>query len=80
MKKYIKPELFYERYELAQHIADCQWEMTQADKTACVAKTDMDFWGYEDTLFVETSTCNVTNWENYCYQPGTEGDIKVFAS
>ena len=27
MKNYVKPELFYERYELSQHIADCAWEV-----------------------------------------------------
>lgn len=80
MKKYVKPELFYERYELSQHIADCQWEMALADENSCVANTDMGFWGYEDTLFTDTAGCNNTKWENYCYQAGADGDIKVFAS
>ena len=25
MKKYVKPEIYYENFELSQHIADCGW-------------------------------------------------------
>ena len=81
MKKYIKPELFYERYELAQHIADCQWEMNYANENSCIAETDKVAWdGYYDTLFTDQPRCNNTDWEGYCYQTGNEGDIKVFIS
>lgn len=80
MKKYVKPELFYEHYELSQHIADCAWEMTYATKEVCVAKTDMAVWGCEDTLFTEQPRCNNKEWENYCYQPGAADDFKVFIS
>lgn len=81
MKKYVKPELFYERYELAQHIADCQWEMTQADKENCVAEPDSNMTGMP-TLFTEEPRCGVDDegWENYCYHTGKDGDLKVFVS
>lgn len=83
MKKYIKPELFYERYELSQHIADCQWEMNLANDKVCQALPDQDpffaplEWG---SLFTETAECTIQDWENYCYQTGSAGDIKVFIS
>lgn len=83
MKKYVKPELFYERYELSQHIADCQWEMNLATKEACEALPDQDpfflplDWG---KLFIEDSRCTITDWQQYCYQPGNAADIKVFIS
>lgn len=83
MKKYIKPELFYERYELSQHIADCQWEMNQANENVCKALPDQDpfFASLEDgSLFTETAACEIQDWENYCYQTGAEGAIKVFVS
>lgn len=81
MKKYVKPELFYERYELSQHIADCQWEMTYAKKEECIAETDKVAWGgYHDTLFTDYPRCNNVDWENYCYQTGAVGDVKVFIS
>lgn len=83
MKKYVKPELFYERYELSQHIADCQWEMNHATKESCVALPDQDpfflplDWG---TLFTEQPRCDNVDWENYCYQTGNSGNVKVFVS
>ena len=83
MKKYVKPELFYERYELSQHIADCQWEMNYANGESCVAKPDQDpfflplDWG---NLFTEKPRCDIDDWQNYCYQTGSTGDIKVCIS
>ena len=32
MKAYVKPELFYERYELSKHIADCGIEFKNSTK------------------------------------------------
>lgn len=79
MKKYVKPELFYEKYELSQHIADCQWEL-QYGKNQCVATPDPeDMPGYDKTLFSAELSCDITNYEDYCYQNGT-GAIKVFIS
>lgn len=83
MKKYVKPELFYERYELSQHIADCQWEMQMANENVCQAEPDQDpfFAPLEGgNLFTETAGCQIQNWEKYCYQPGSVGDIKVHIS
>lgn len=85
MKKYIKPELFYERYELTQHIADCDWEMTTSmDPNTCAAYGEKDSI-YEDLkLFVHSYVCDIATedevWEDYCYQTGSDGALKVFAS
>ena len=84
MKKYVKPELFYESYELSQHIANCQWEIQQADKESCIAKGEAGT-GYENnTLFVTTLACEFTTndgvWEDYCYHAGQDGHMNVFAS
>ena len=84
MKKYIKPELFYERYELAQHIADCDWELVHPDMNTCIAHGEEDS-GYEDNiLFMSTISCEWTAdngmYEDYCYQPGSEGQMTVFNS
>lgn len=82
MKKYIKPELFYEHYELAQHIADCDWEMTSVDKNVCVAYGDEDMVFAGERLFVTDDVCSITEGtlEEYCYQTGVDGALKVFAS
>lgn len=82
MKKYVKPELFYERYELSQHIADCAWEMQYKDKEACKATADKDHWGdWNDTLFTETLECDIdyNAQQDYCYHAGEDG-MNVFIS
>ena len=83
MKKYVKPELFYEHFELSQHIADCGWELQSGNKDSCYAVTDLVQWGYEDTLFTSTNgNCNNkidAGYQQYCYESGGDA-IKVFAS
>ena len=76
MKKYVKPELFYERYELSQHIADCAWELTSAKPEDCAAVGDEKLFGegYPDLLFTDTAgSCTLLDkdYEDFCYQAGT---------
>lgn len=80
MKKYVKPELFYERFELSQHIADCQWEFNGLNtKEACAAYPEAG--GYVDgILFVDKEPCQPGVVEVYCYQPGNDGLPKVVIS
>ena len=84
MKKYVKPELFYERYELAQHIADCQWEIISMDEKTCRAYGEKGSIYEYNSLFVTTIACEFTTdngvWEDYCYHAGPDGALKVFAS
>ena len=83
MKKYVKPELFYERFELSQHIADCNWEFKGFNTPdICAAKPDASIDGMP-TLFVNDNklcTPNSTNMDIYCYQPGTNDQLKVAVS
>lgn len=39
MKKYVKPELFCEQFELTQHIADCAWELNLQSLDSCLVAT-----------------------------------------
>ena len=87
MKKYVKPELFYERYELSQHIADCGWELQWADG-ACKATGDKNIWGdMSETLFSVKLACDYqidsedpnNKYQQYCYQNGADA-IKVAMS
>ena len=75
MKKYVKPELFYERYELSQHIADCAWELKFTNDRVCVAEGDSAVFGddHPDKLFTSDAGCNLleSDWQDYCYQPGS---------
>ena len=77
MKKYVKPELFYERYELTEQIADCSWEVQNSgDRGDCVVVSDPDTgWGGLN-LFVDNEMgCDITdpNPQFYCYQTGPGG-------
>ena len=82
MKKYVKPALFYEKFELSKHIADCAWELTSANKESCSAEADPNFLPDTPNLFVSgLNTCvyNETNYQNFCYYDGVQG-VNVFAS
>jgi len=77
MKKYVKPELFYERYELTEQIAACAWDMNSQER-ACSATGSGGFtdWviftdGIDDCkLKVESGT---SGNEIYCYYPQESG-------
>lgn len=78
MKKYVKPELFYEHFELSQHIADCGWEwVNSTNETSCNAKADPNQLGaVTDYLFTSTTGGCVLNeniYEDYCYHNGSFG-------
>lgn len=84
MKPYIKPELFYERYEVSQHIADCAWEWENStDPNNCMALPDQGKLPGFPVLFLEgTPGCeftDATEYENYCYQ-NSVSDIKLHMS
>lgn len=83
MKKYVKPELFYERYELSQHIADCAFELNQGDVSTCSAVMDLDFSVTNGIptgvkYFAGASDCQVTP-QIYCYTNGAPS-VATFVS
>ena len=85
MKKYVKPEVFYEQFELSKHIADCAWELTSATKDTCSAAADPDYLPtlVSNNLFMSSDYgCALIPGDNYsdvCYHDGTAG-ANVFAS
>ena len=85
MKKYVKPELFFEQFELSQHIADCAWELLTSTKDTCSASPDLEQLGWlaGNNLFMnEQNGCSLIpgkNYGDYCYQDGA-GGFNVFAS
>ena len=75
MKKYVKPELFYEQFELNQHIADCHWEYTQS-QGSCSAQGDVeDGLGAYAMFTNDLGSCNVTPdvFQDFCYTNGAGG-------
>lgn len=82
MKKYVKPDLFYESFELSQSIATCGWDMSnQSDKNNCTALGDESVGNFPVTLFTETPRCEATEdkVENYCYEV-SRGAMGIFNS
>ncbi len=66
MKEYVKPELYYESFELSQHIAGCNLTMSTMDPMNCVASGTI---GDETcgSWFVEANMLCTVKTESYCY-------------
>lgn len=84
MKKYVKPELYYENFELSQHIAACGIDVKFANETDCQPRLDPNFWyNLNDTVFNSgESRCatSVDAIDVYCYTVGTNEAGKLFNS
>ncbi|MDY5326071.1 MAG: hypothetical protein SPH42_04335 [Gemmiger sp.] len=85
MKPYVKPELYFESFELAQHIAACAWDMkNNNDGNSCTAEWDTtDFGGViEGQLFnYDNNACGIKDKDvgNICYT-NSEPNYRVFNS
>lgn len=75
MKAYVKPELFYERYELSQHIADCTFERNLYNDSCrkFVGEAGSGLDGM--TVFTTADGCDWTEdqIEGFCYTTGALG-------
>lgn len=78
MKKYVKPELFYERYELTEQIANCAWELNQAQGT-CGFTPDPVTGNDPSWVIIDGTTkgcamdMSPSEGQLYCYMNGAEG-------
>lgn len=72
MKEYVKPELYYESFELSQHIAACDLKLSQGSVTDCFVELDR-LNGTATGGFISTSVC-IFPLEDYCYTNG-EGSM-----
>lgn len=83
MKKYVKPELFFESFELSQSIAACGIDVNLASKAEC-AKLDGNFWpGLDGTqVFSVEDNCanNIEDFGVYCHTSGTSEAGRLFNS
>ena len=83
MKKYVKPELFYEGFELSQQIAACDYdsEHTSADES-CTFTSDID------GTIIFMSGCGgstpdnkpIFRVETYCYHNSNISPYGIFNS
>ena len=75
MKKYEKPQILIERFELSQNVAACDWDMNNAsDKYTCFGDGSDE--GYENLFVSENSLCDITEdiIQEYCYTPAATGN------
>ena len=84
MKKYVKPELILEHYELSNTIADCAFEIQLSDNYSCIANGDIEDGLGGVVLFLNKDMgCKYDPgiFEFYCYQNGSsDGGANVFNS
>ena len=84
MKKYVKPDVAFEGFELSQHIAGgCSALLNSADVNSCSTTGKGEFDGMDVGLFAQ-GYCEVpfetSVWENIsCYYNGTSA-INFFNS
>lgn len=80
-KKYEKPQVYMEKFELSHNVAVCDYKLGAANQTDCSIVKDR----YQDDGaefvggFVGKPTCSI-GVSLYCYTSGTEGLPKLFQS
>lgn len=66
-KTYEKPQIYMERFELAEHIAGCSLEWNNDDEGVCNLQGDTtEGWVNLFTIGLTTSPCT-TRGDSYCY-------------
>lgn len=79
MKKYVKPELFFERYEPNQHIAACGFDLNQASEKVCGFIGEKDK-GMDYIIYTTAGICDNTDVDIYCYQADGADGFNIFNS
>lgn len=69
-KKYQKPLVYMETFELSEHIAGCNLQLTSNDPVQCTASGTIS-WGdglfdQSDAWFVDVNTRCTSTTESYC--------------
>ena len=81
LKKYVKPELIFESFELSQQIAACDYDSnnTLTDIGCEFTGVNKDF-GVPMTIFLEGNADCTTKAESYCYHGSSGGMFSIFNS
>lgn len=86
MKPYIKPDLFYENFELNQNIAACGWDLQSNDKNTCTALKDPALNNNHPVpgmkLFTSKNECTLDEKDapGYCYTTGASEFARLYQS
>lgn len=85
MKKYVKPALYFESFELSQNITVCGFDMNKTEAMLCRAYGDPDL-GLDGFILFQTDWCqdpiDGEIGSLICYQNGVDdGDyMRIFNS
>lgn len=83
MKKYVKPELFYEHFELSQQIAACSYDLipdTFSQAPDCLFKGDTDTMVFGKTIFLQANDYCEVKAQDYCVHNGLDTGFNTFNS
>ena len=84
MKKYVKPELFYEHFELSQQIAACNYDLhpnsNATEAPVCTFIGDETTMTPGKTIFLQANiSCDVKT-QVYCEHSGSDIGFNTFNS
>ena len=82
MKTYVKPDLYYENFELSQSVASCSVTDSSESKSTNFHSGNVCTYDYGIALFTDSNTscdAKISEFEEYCYQTGSDG-YNFFAS
>ena len=81
MKKYVKPELFFESFELSQQIASCDFDSKGSlmDVENCEFSGTMPNTNIELNIFMSGSSCR-DDGNAFCYYGSTGDILNIFNS
>ena len=81
MKKYVKPELFYEQFELSTHVAACTYDHkgTLVDTHTCTYVSDDTGWVFYagDNAKCDWTPEDIGGDNNDCYFPGSNESVGI---
>lgn len=69
-KKYEKPQVYMEKFELAEHIAGCKLTLQQGDVDVCEATGTIGS-AVDNAWFLESTKACEIPVEDYCYTNST---------
>ena len=70
-KKYEKPQVYMEKFELAEHIAGCKLTLQQDDVNICEAIGTIGSVTTDNAWFLESTQACEIKVEDYCYTNST---------
>lgn len=83
MKKYVKPDVAFEGFELSRHIAGgCDYRMNHSDVTSCFVEEAIGAGTFipQPGQFAHNGACLLPTDENYCLYNGVNGAMVLMIS